>query len=734
MFRTSAAKQAKKTECTETTTTMRKLALITTIAATAGGAAQEDPVTVGYDQLPNSGSRYSVGGVVFQMEIVPNRDLVIESFEFRVRNNQTSTWDYTLHHRNGSLMDSIDGAPAHRVGNAWEVVGSAPGIASPSSAEWLEIELDGGLSLGPGMHSFYFDSTLSPGASGSSNGVRVADPQDISQSDLFDPFFNNTDFTLLRGGSKQGAFGSTNPADNLRAPREMYITYLGGDGERVRLPFETWMEERTEAGATDAQPLADPDGDRIPNALEWVLGGEPFQPFSAGRLEPEMDDDGPAWRISRRADTAEAVKLVLEISEDLENWQRHAIPGTSGDGFTITEDSTDEGFEEVTARLSPGSAKNAAFARIAMDAARVVAVDAAHYDGPYLLDVDGGVREIRVSPGPGGPVISDVTHAGGLPDDRIAVYPDAGAPGADVKHTPFLVRLWDFPINEQWDYEQPDRIFAIADVECKFSEVKEILMAGGVIDERLKWIYGENHLVVGGDVFSRGTDMTALLWLIYKLDNESRQAGGRVHFLMGNHEWMNLSGDERYVVNRYLETAEDLEIEFKDLFGSETELGRWIRSHQTLIRIGRNLFTHAGISREFVDLGYTPEETNTLVRENIGLRRSHMDERADFLFRTLGPLWFRGMVSTRDSHSPITAAQIDPILEHFDVDRIVVGHTKSNEIRYHRDFRVVCIDVDHTGARARGDTRALEIVLTGDGEELRAIDDEGVAREIPLRD
>ena len=63
------------------------------------------------------------------------------------------------------------------------------------------------------------------------------------------------------------------------------------------------------------------------------------------------------------------------------------------------------------------------------------------------------------------------------------------------------------------------------------------------MDSACHWTFGKGHLVICGDLFDRGNDVTAELWLLYKLEEEAKEKGGYVHTILGNHEIMNLSGD-----------------------------------------------------------------------------------------------------------------------------------------------------------------------------------------------
>ncbi|NIM64009.1 MAG: metallophosphoesterase, partial [Acidobacteria bacterium] len=50
-----------------------------------------------------------------------------------------------------------------------------------------------------------------------------------------------------------------------------------------------------------------------------------------------------------------------------------------------------------------------------------------------------------------------------------------------------------------------------------------------------------------GDLIDRGAGDRAVLDLLYKLQQQAPESGGRVHVLIGNHEVLNLVRDLRYV-------------------------------------------------------------------------------------------------------------------------------------------------------------------------------------------
>lgn len=100
----------------------------------------------------------------------------------------------------------------------------------------------------------------------------------------------------------------------------------------------------------------------------------------------------------------------------------------------------------------------------------------------------------------------------------------------------------------------------MSDPHGRLNLVVSLLKANGVIDSQLRWAYGDNQLVVIGDIFDRGYDVPQIFWLFYKLEAEAAECGGRVSVLLGNHEPMELAGDMRYAKPKYKMLADTLGI------------------------------------------------------------------------------------------------------------------------------------------------------------------------------
>jgi len=276
--------------------------------------------------------------------------------------------------------------------------------------------------------------------------------------------------------------------------------------------------------------------------------------------------------------------------------------------------------------------------------------------------------------------VTDSLQFAGYCDDSETTYSFAASP----------------PTVEPHVFENVPRILTVSDIHGEFETLVDLLKNADVIDNELHWAWDDGHLVVLGDVFDRGDMVTECLWLIHRLEREARQSGGRVHFTLGNHEKMALRGDLRYVNKKYmLGIADRIDIPYDDLFGPHTELGRWLRTKHTAVRLNDIVFVHGGLSPEVVERGLTLDTINVAVRKSLDYRSYQLlfSDLEWFLLSSAGPLWYRGYHQARSGYARATAVQIDTILDFYDAESIVVGHHEVGEVTSWYEGRVYGIDV-----------------------------------------
>lgn len=263
--------------------------------------------------------------------------------------------------------------------------------------------------------------------------------------------------------------------------------------------------------------------------------------------------------------------------------------------------------------------------------------------------------------------------------------------------------------------EGVERVVAIGDVHGAHDRFVDILKAARLVDDTLHWSGGHAQLVQTGDVLDRGSDSRQALDLLRRLENEAQRAGGAVHSLVGNHEVMRMLGDLRYVTpgeyqafvtSRSEETRQSFTrqarpdvrdqatketplgfVEMRVAFGRDGEYGKWLRTHDAVVRINGIVFLHGGISPAVA--AQSCDEINATVRRELtsGLDQTRAAPLTSLAAREDGPLWYRGLAQ-------IAEAEIDDILAKQHARAIVVGHTVTTTGRVVPRFggKIVMID------------------------------------------
>ncbi len=310
---------------------------------------------------------------------------------------------------------------------------------------------------------------------------------------------------------------------------------------------------------------------------------------------------------------------------------------------------------------------------------------------------------------------------------KVSLGDEIDVPGVGTRPS-FKVRLRDSTELAPDIVELPSSsdLFVVADTHGEYEIATELLIRHRIIDEKLAWSFGKGHVVFLGDVFDRGQHQTELLWLIYKLEAEAHQAGGRVDLILGNHESMVLLGDERYLHPKYLRSPRLLNAPgYKTLWGTNTLLGRWLRTKAAVMKIGDYLCLHGGLSPEIVERKLTLQTLNTTVRD--GLKARHALPQAEahnltFIMGPNGPLWYRGyFADMRQQGGPAqaTSEDIQKLLAHFDARAILVGHTRVPTITALYGDKVVAVQVYPHREEASGEA-IMEALLIKSGKFFRA--------------
>ncbi|KAK9694009.1 hypothetical protein K7432_013631 [Basidiobolus ranarum] len=221
------------------------------------------------------------------------------------------------------------------------------------------------------------------------------------------------------------------------------------------------------------------------------------------------------------------------------------------------------------------------------------------------------------------------------------------------------------------------RTIAIGDIHSDYKNALGVLQMAGVVNSNGDWIMGTNTLVQTGDIVDRGPDTIVLYKYFQKLRTQAAQAGGQVVNIFGNHEIMNLKGDWRYVTKEEIATFGGKDARKAAWNVSSGWIGQFLQSsfNITFVQRGHTVFTHGDLHPTWASKGIA--SMNTLVHSNIAAAKYD-----DLLFKTQGPVWWRGFGGLEDGDNEITideaCAMVKQVMNTLKVKRLVSGHTQQS--------------------------------------------------------
>jgi len=315
------------------------------------------------------------------------------------------------------------------------------------------------------------------------------------------------------------------------------------------------------------------------------------------------------------------------------------------------------------------------------------------------------------------------------------------------------------PADNPCALETTERIVAVGDVHGAYDKFVSILQEAKIIDGDHHWIGEKTVLVQTGDMMDRGPDSRKALDLLRQLETEAPKSGGIVHALIGNHEAMRVEGvlrdasieeatafrspdSEKTLARYYLTAVDDARaaaqrsshpfdektfkqgfmqthalgwVELMKAFDPDGDYGKWIRQHDAMIKINGIIFMHGGPSLGTASTGC--DKVNAQVRRELQrVVPVPADQKSMMIWNPDGPLWYRGLVDSRDGTPPPTTAEFEAILAKLSAKDVVVGHTPfgSGAIKPRYDNRLFPIDTGMLGGVNYPDGVASALEIVGD--------------------
>lgn len=178
------------------------------------------------------------------------------------------------------------------------------------------------------------------------------------------------------------------------------------------------------------------------------------------------------------------------------------------------------------------------------------------------------------------------------------------------------------------------------------------------------------------------------------MEQDAVKKGGKVHFILGNHEIMNIQGDNRYSKPKYKKVADVVGLKQYQLYDTTLFLGKWMSSKNVVEKIGPYLFVHGGLSPKLVTDKIQLNEINEIAKNHYPIayfsKKNQNPKEKHILSNKTSPYWYRGYFK-----EDLNQDQIDHILEYYKCSQIIVGHTIQDEVNRKFNGKIIGIDVDH---------------------------------------
>jgi hypothetical protein len=234
------------------------------------------------------------------------------------------------------------------------------------------------------------------------------------------------------------------------------------------------------------------------------------------------------------------------------------------------------------------------------------------------------------------------------------------------------------------------RIVAIGDLHGDLAATRAALRLAGAIGEDDHWAGGSLVLVQTGDQLDRGDDEQAIIDLLSRLTEEAAAAGGAVHVLNGNHEFMNVTGDLRYVTpGGFADFADVPGLDLGDVRLTDVAqpmrprvaalspggpYARVLAQRNTVVVVGDTVFVHGGILPKHVPRGIDSlRQLNADARAALRGEASGADTLAQTIMAPDGVVWTRLYSDPAQGQAGCT--ELDTMLAKVGAKRLVVGHT-----------------------------------------------------------
>jgi len=256
------------------------------------------------------------------------------------------------------------------------------------------------------------------------------------------------------------------------------------------------------------------------------------------------------------------------------------------------------------------------------------------------------------------------------------------------------LNIYNCKKNKQYEFNNIDTIYVIGDIHGDFNILLKTLKKANIIKgidnkNRYIWMAENAHIVQLGDILDKGGrgilgDAIALeeytiFDYLNRLNIKANKKGGAVHYLVGNHEIMNIMGDFNYAHPKHID---DTGIELRrQLFQPGGYMAKMLACHSYgILKINDWYFCHAGLLPHHVK-SKTIIEINDLLRDLMTNKKNIQqlsDEERKMIFGSDGFLWNRQYRFNDQSSCSLLSETMNNLNN--PKGKMIVGHTPQKKI------------------------------------------------------
>ena len=236
---------------------------------------------------------------------------------------------------------------------------------------------------------------------------------------------------------------------------------------------------------------------------------------------------------------------------------------------------------------------------------------------------------------------------------------------------------WHEKVSTSFNQSTSEQVLVLSDIHGDIDYLDSVLQQIGVTNNENDWSWQQNQLVILGDSVDKGPADRRVLWRLYQLSHQAQLAGGAVHVLLGNHEQYGLDGN-------HFAFHPDLRAKVKamtlpsEAYSENTVIGNWLRSRPVMLKLGKILFVHGGLSNVHLSSDFSIADINS--SSAAYYTEQPAPEAAISLTKgEFGVTKYRGQLREEQAQTP-TLEQLKTILELYNAEVLIVGHSQVEKL------------------------------------------------------